>query len=226
MASQDFRIPAPLDPWDDEAVKRSLRDYFFGNDEKRPNEGASFNTLGHGWREPGSKNVLTAFDLLSLSTLSVAVEAASTVAVLQSGFLDDCHELLVDIPVSTRIVDDRAWDLLGSGGAAHALWNKFTTVPGFGDTRASKLLARKRPLLVPIYDDFVRAAVGIPNSHHFWEPMRDSLMADESTLYKRAEAARIDLGLPDDITPLRVIDVVLWRVGATKMGPRRTGSSR
>ena len=82
-----------------------------------------------------------------------------------------------------------------------------------GATTKSKLLARKRPLLVPIYDTVVRDLLGLKDSGGFWAGMRHDLMSDDKALYHRAEGWCAYLELGETVTPLRALDVVMWRAG-------------
>ena len=48
---------------------------------------------------------------------------------------------------------------IGDGSDAWKLWNEVDDLAGMGTTKTSKLLAAKRPNLVPILDDVVRLAL-------------------------------------------------------------------
>jgi hypothetical protein len=63
------------------------------------------------------------------------------------------------------------------------------------------LLARKRPQLVPIYDDFVAMAAG----HHSWVSLRDALQ--DKALRDQLEQLRALSKIADDISLLRVLDI-------------------
>ncbi len=80
-----------------------------------------------------------------------------------------------------------------------------------GGTIASKLLARKRPRLRPIGDSVVAKTTG--TEKNLWEPLRQALRADDRALQQRLLRLRTAAGLPDDVTPLRVFDVIAWREG-------------
>jgi hypothetical protein len=74
-----------------------------------------------------------------------------------------------------------------------------------GGTKTSKLLARKRPGLVPIQDSVVLEALGRPD--RLWEPLRLKLRSDlgDALAELHAEAA-----LASDVPLLRVLDVLVW----------------
>ena len=84
-----------------------------------------------------------------------------------------------------------------------------------GPTTTSKLLARKRPRLVPIYDSVVASVYGIPDSRGYWRAMRTLVKTDN--LWQRADQLRVRAGLSPLITPLRVIDIVVWMHGKTNV---------
>lgn len=78
-----------------------------------------------------------------------------------------------------------------------------------GPTRASKLLARKRPRLFPIRDGIVGQVLKLRRD--FWEPLRTVLLADERALDKRLRRLHAEAGLPPEVARLRVLDVLAWR---------------
>ena len=78
-----------------------------------------------------------------------------------------------------------------------------------GPTTASKLYARKRPKLRPIYDAVVARVIG---THNIWEPLRAHLQAHPE-LHDHLFDLRGRAGLPDAVSALRVFDVVTWMEG-------------
>jgi Family of unknown function (DUF6308) len=76
----------------------------------------------------------------------------------------------------------------------------------------SKLLARKRPRLLPIYDDVVKKQVG--NPANIWESLRVALQADEGDLATRLRKIGDDAG-GSHLPVLRVFDVVTWMEATT-----------
>lgn len=88
------------------------------------------------------------------------------------------------------------------------------TLDGVGPTRASKLLARKRPCLRPIYDDVVSRVTNTVQSQ--WEPVRVALRADGRALQERLVHLHAEAGLSEQVPALRVLDVVAWMEGKDK----------
>jgi hypothetical protein len=87
-------------------------------------------------------------------------------------------------------------------------------LPEVGATTASKLLARKRPRLRPIYDTVVARVIG---SQQIWEPLR-TLLCAQPELHERLHGLRQQAGLPEAVSPLRVFDVVAWMEGKYGFG--------
>ncbi len=196
-----------------EASALALVRAYFGKDGGPGNEGAHFHTLGHDWRDEDFKNVITAADVLSLAALNAMPDAGAVVELLSAEVQDRASALLSAIPLTLAIVDDEAADFASTDSLGSQLWTLLRDIKGVGPTITSKLLARKRPLLFPIHDTVVGRIVHHEDSVGFWNAMRETVIADNNALYKRAERLREDAGLGEGITPLRIIDVVLWKVG-------------
>lgn len=74
-----------------------------------------------------------------------------------------------------------------------------------GKVRASKLMASKRPDLVPIRDRHLEAILGAPDT--WWDPWRQLASRPEiAELVDRVTPAH----LVDRVTLLRRLDVILW----------------
>jgi hypothetical protein len=93
---------------------------------------------------------------------------------------------------------DRAWHLLNSEEAT-----------GIGWVTAGKLLARKRPRLIPVYDRVVRC-VFAPPKNSFWTWLHEQLQADGGRLPRSLAKLHADTGLPSTVSAIRVLDVVVW----------------
>ncbi len=77
-----------------------------------------------------------------------------------------------------------------------------------GVARTSKLLAAKRPALVPIRDEAVSTLLGNPPD--WWTHFQQAL-ADES-LRGRIEKIGEPWQQSNGLTPLRTVDVILWMI--------------
>ena len=82
-------------------------------------------------------------------------------------------------------------------------------IHGVGRTMASKLIARKRPRLFPIYDDVVGRELGTKSAH--LEPVRVAMREDE--LQSRLLDLRARAGLDESVPVIRVLDVLAWMQG-------------
>ncbi|MER0244139.1 DUF6308 family protein [Streptomyces sp. HSW2009] len=74
--------------------------------------------------------------------------------------------------------------------------------------RGDRLPARKRPRLLPVYDQVVRCDPGRPES--FWLAPYGALRADDRALPHSLTALRQSAGLPATVSALRVRDVAAW----------------
>jgi Family of unknown function (DUF6308) len=78
-----------------------------------------------------------------------------------------------------------------------------------GPITAGKLLARKRPHLIPVYDNRVRDVLGRPRpDNSWWRDLWCQLVNDQS-LAAHLRAVRSRAGA-DHMSLLRVFDVMCW----------------
>jgi hypothetical protein len=89
--------------------------------------------------------------------------------------------------------------------AASRLWSLVREVPGVGRTRASKLLARKRPELVPIVDSVIARALHL--GVETWHPL--ALALQDDAVRQLIGALRPE-HVSDQLSILRLLDVVVW----------------
>ena len=175
----------------------SLEAYFF----KHAYTGSSFETFCG--KEP---NKFTAEDIVAVSMLSVNIPPSATRWILGDG-RDRLSELLCEIDLNLSI-DDPTADLT-NGGYAWKLWNEIHSRWGIGETTASKLLAAKRPLLFPIYDQHGAKALQL-SPKRYWEPWQTYMRSEDGKKAKQiAMSMAKDLGKPN-LSPLRILDVVIW----------------
>jgi hypothetical protein len=89
-------------------------------------------------------------------------------------------------------------------------------LPGVGPTKAGKILARKRPLLVPIYDEVVATFLR-PTPGQFWIELRAALQ-DEA---RRKQLNNLVDGNESGVGTLRALDVAIWmRCGRSERAVR------
>lgn len=207
-----MRLPVSLQDSDDRRALAALTRYYGAAPAEQSSSftGARFDTWDSTGTRGADRNRYTADDLVAVTFLSVNVPAPAAIALLEtraSRFV----QLLEGLGDDRDLVEEKEpW---GDDWPGWALWQELMQLPGVGATTASKLLARKRPRLRPIYDTVVAEVIG---STRLWEPLRAHLTANPE-LHERLVRLRHDAHLPPEISPLRVFDVVTWMEG--KYGP-------
>lgn len=149
-------------------------------------------------------------DLLSLSLLSTPVRGDSAVVIL-GPMKERISALLSQIPVDETLAS-HSEELSAETFPAWRLENLLREVPGIGLTRATKLIARKRPHLYPILDSVVIAEIGTHRKH--LNPIREAFQ--DPKLIERIRVARNTAKLPESISDLRIFDVITWMQGVSK----------
>ncbi|MBT2519771.1 DUF6308 family protein [Arthrobacter sp. ISL-28] len=198
----------------DEAAHSYLKRYF-GLGEWQDNEftGAYFDTFG-----TNAPNAMTADDVMAIACLSKHVPARAALGIL-GDYSIKITTLLAYIPPDLSLEDipfDEHDKYFGDGTPALRLWRLLrrqdSTRWGIGATTASKLMARKRPGLIPIYDSVVGRVTGFNNSDGTWSAWHHAFATD-GELVERLVSLRSAAGL-QGISLLRVLDVVLWMHGS------------
>jgi hypothetical protein len=212
MKTEDmaFHLPlALLDDDDDQTALGLLRTYY-GQPVFGP--GAATGALFDGWDSTGNRakdtNRFTADDLVAVTFLSVNIPPTAARDFFTDR-ADQLTELLVALGPDRDLVDEV--DPLTDDWAGWQLMRALRAPHKMGSTKASKLLARKRPRLRPIYDSVIAKATG--SKDNLWEPLRLALRANDDALHHRLLRLRTAAGLPEQISALRVFDVIAWREG-------------
>jgi hypothetical protein len=176
--------------------------------------GAYFERIGGGGDREDIANQFTAEDLLAVTMLSVRIEGYHALEVLhyQAGKLND---LLSQIPHDVALQDPRAAAHIASGGPAWRLWDAICDIKPrpesnrIGPVAAGKLLARKRPRLLPVYDSRIKKVLNRPRiDNQWWHDLHDQLINDPG-LVQELEAVRNRAGA-GYMSQLRVFDVMCW----------------
>ncbi|WP_432533707.1 DUF6308 family protein [Kineococcus arenarius] len=188
-----------------------LQEYYATGERLPTYTGRWFDVLAGGGDRPADRDRITADDVLAVQALSMRISPAMGRELVNGSTGQDLARLLQDVPSDVDLVD-AGDDLIGAGSAANAFWERVREVPRAGRVTASKLLARKRPRLIPVYDSVVKAVLGWSDGA-FWRPLRDELSEADRSLWSSLEHLREAAGLPTGLTPLRVFDVVLWMDG-------------
>ena len=181
-----------------DTIRRDL-DRYFGGMPKTRFSGRWFEIFG----AMGDPNRFGPSDVLAVEALSVEVPTESAARLLLSE-ADRFNSLLELVPA-----DKDLWDVeksvVDSGSAVDRLHAELDDLPKVGWVTAGKLIAAKRPRLIPILDKEVRRMLK-PAKGRFWVTMHDAL-ADEA---RRSVLANVCDNAPDDVSLLRRVDVALW----------------
>jgi hypothetical protein len=143
----------------------------------------------------------TPADLVAVSMLSVDIPArAGWLLVTDPG--GRLSRRLAQIPTDLALADVETAEGLVE---CRQLWDEVGAMAGIARTKTSKLLARKRPHLIPVQDTVTMSALAEPNV--FWEPLRQKL---RSGLHQRLLDVATGAGTPAVVSVLRVLDILLW----------------
>lgn len=167
-------------------------------------------------------NRITGSDLYALSTLQISVPRAAGI-----GILGDEQRRITEL--LTEIPDERLENLsredyekhLGRESPAQKLWdllcrnNTGDKKWGIGSTTASKIMARKRPHLIPIQDSVVDEVIDRNKLNAWelwWQAFRDNEeLADRAEKFRQyIDGAKVTR---PQLSTLRIFDVVLWMHG-------------
>lgn len=166
-------------------------------DEAGPFAGSTFDLVGVNdpWR-------FTTDDLLAVSFLDTPIRASAWRAMERQA--QGIVGLLLGIDPDICL-----WELEGRSDsyvAADSLWSLLLNIHGMGVTRVSKLMARKRPQLIPILDSRVREFFG--DTKGFWLSLGRVLQDDDLRRRVRSLAPNFSEA---ELSTLRILDVAVWR---------------
>ncbi|MCO4261515.1 DUF6308 family protein [Pseudarthrobacter sp. MDT3-26] len=210
-------IPNILDEDHIDAAAKLLRAYY--NDlfaSEMPRTGSRFDSWAGGGDAAGVANRVVSDDPVAVSLLSVKIPARAAVGILETHG-PEITDHLKQLPLNVDLADltpDEFDKYLGTGSPGMCLWHvlRATTTGrwGIGETKASKIMARKRPQLIPIYDSIVGPLMGLPkNSVGQWKKWHTALIDGTGLTHRLQEIRRLS-GISDPISDIRVMDIVLW----------------
>ena len=177
---------------------------YFNPQINEPFSGSLFHTLGI-----NDANQFGNDDLLSLNLLDESVTARQ-IKELTTGKFDQLLRALCDSYDVTQL-DGEAYK------PAIEIWGALSEIHGFGPTRVSKLLARKRPNLIPIRDSIVNKQLQI-EGHSWWRSLAATMRHSD------VKESLNDLCLTIDmcaVPHLRVLDVAIWMHGSQSKAARK-----
>lgn len=170
--------------------------------------GRRFESLGLDGAGQDDPNRFLAADLLAVQCLSVTVPIEVAIDLLEGDLGRQVSDRLYRIPPGIDLGTAGARPFVADGGDADQAWRLLEAQFDVGFVTAGKLLARKRPRLLPVWDNVVRCALGRPRSAWTW--LDDLLRERDSAALSQLELLREKAGIPGNISLLRTLDVVIW----------------
>ena len=197
----------------------NLQDYFsLDYDQERHDfvpkfEGSRFEFLDGGGDKPNVADEITAADLAAVTCLGVDVPEGAMLRMLEGTDARKIRELLKEIPTGVDL-HSHSDNPLGSASKAWAVWDIINAPNGMGRTTTSKILARKRPQLIPILDSVVVCALALSDTNAWddiFQFMTQNYCAVVDELKVIQAAAALTHGDVGRISLLRVFDIIVWQ---------------
>lgn len=192
---------------DESRCVADLAAYF---DPKGGFSGGAFERIGANARDADE---IGSYDILAVTMLSVTVPGVVTRDLLLDSDLQfEVTKLLGTIRSDVDLWDDGVEPDLD---AANALWDLIKDRAheldqGAADATLSKLLAHKRPRLVPISDSVVMENLPVPSGvNDRWIAYR-TILRDEPVIIERLASLAAQVPDASVASTLRVLDVVAW----------------
>lgn len=151
--------------------------------------GSLFDGWDGGGDRAGVANRFTDADVNAVGLLSVEIPPRAVIEVLVRR-ADALSMPLREIPADVDL-HDVSTEIIGPASAAWRLWDALISIDGIGWVTASKLLSRKRPRLLPVYDRHVREVVG--HLKDYWASLHRALHAHDGAVAARLQAIRQEL---------------------------------
>lgn len=168
--------------------------------------GAKFDTLARGGYRADAADEITYDDLVAVTMLNVEVPPHTALKLLNEAEGRAAASHLRGIPRLQKLASLDVEELHHDDHPAIQLWRLLRT--GMGKATASKLMARKRPHLIPVWDSVIGRELGPIDDH--WRRVHAIATNDAHTL----AAIKRDAGIQSNTSLLRVLDVALWMRGA------------
>lgn len=188
-----------------------LRSYFAGASDRPQFTGSHFDSFAGGGDRPDVAHQFTTEDIVAVSMLSVRVSAHAAIELLGRRSQDVMGTLLREVPTDLDLID-AAESEIGDRSPLAYLWRELRLLPGVGPVIASKLLARKRPRLVPIRDKIVLAELNHPGVG-YWRDLQHALREDGCRLAHELTDIRDHAELSYQISVIRTFDILVWTTG-------------
>ena len=185
--------------------------------------GRMFDLLDGGGDRADLKNVYTCCDLVAVECLSVRVPSNAAIELLNpKGLGGQVSALLEKIPTNIDLGTSAASGHIQHGSksnpgcSAEELWYLLYSLDKIGPVIAGKLVARKRPQLIPVLDSVTMCAYNFADPDCAWTEIDELLkqQVGSTTLLDTLSAVRAQAAqsTPEigQVSLLRVLDVILW----------------
>ena len=211
----DERLAQLLEPSGHDEAVGLVRGYYRPISKGGRFEGRGFDVFEGGVLSDNDPNHLTPEDLIAVQLLHVPMSPGVITALLSTD-ARKIESVLGRIGLDVVFEDPRAVELFGDHGPVEEAYHELRSIKGVGETTATKILARKRPHLVPIIDRAVRKSLGRKRGH-IWQPLQVWIQDSNHARPAELERIRSDARLSNCPSILRIFDVLAWRVGTGKI---------
>jgi hypothetical protein len=186
--------------------------------------GAAFDT--YSTNDPGA---ITSDDLIALTMLSIHIRQQSTSSLRPSSILaldsvsDRITEALRQVPADRELhtlTESEFQRWLGPGSPGDQLYWLLRKQASIPRVAVYKLLARKRPSLMPIRDTVVERALG-HKADPWWRPWWETLAGDPEVVSHLGDIRRRSGAV--HLSLLRVADIMLWMTHRPSKGAIEDG---
>lgn len=190
---------------DDPDTVADLRSYYGVDPRSGTHPGRWFDSL-----EPNAPDRITAADLIAVQCLGMVVPVRPALELLEGSLGDQLGALLRAIPDDVDLGTGDAAGAVKEGSPADRAWRLLVDHDGVSRMVADKLLARKRPRLIPVWDQVVRCALGRPQVGGVWESLDRVIRTPGGAVTERLVRLHEKAALGAEVSPLRVLDVAVW----------------
>jgi hypothetical protein len=167
--------------------------------------GRRFERFAGGGDAANVRYQFTAADVLAVGLLNTKENLATMALDVLETRLDEINTLLTAIPCLA--IHEVGPEILDGSSPTRQLWDVLRSCGGTNRWASSaKLLARKRPHLLPVIDKRVKHALGIDD---VWRCLW-TWFDDDPSRTSAVEQLRYEAGGIEDISLLRCLDAVLW----------------
>jgi hypothetical protein len=166
--------------------------------------GAKFDTLARGGHRADAADDITYDDLVAVTLLGAEIPPEAALRLLGPD-ARAVSSLLRGLPRLQRLASVDVDELHEPDHPATQLWTLLRT--DLDKATASKLMARKRPHLIPVWDPVIGRELGPVKGH--WRRVHAIATDHAHTL----AAIRREAGVASGVSLLRILDVTLWMRG-------------